>query len=177
MVDASDLMLIPQEKLSQELCRDIARLKMSFWPYSFESQLQWLQEQTEPDDRHVLLRHGGELVGYLRLTRRSLVGGPQAFMIGVSTVVVAKDRQGQGLGLALMRSANDVIRAEQGSFGALCCSTNKVRFYERCGWSLARQPFVRADDPATRFLQDEHDMTLGVGGTPGVPVRVAGKPF
>ena len=57
---------------------------------------------SEPTTRHLLLRHGGELVGYARVLDE---GG----LARIGRVVVAKHARGQGFAGRLVRAALDVI--------------------------------------------------------------------
>ena len=57
----------------------------------------------EPGTRHVLLRDGGPLVGYLRLLEDAPVGAPAEWRIG--RVLLAKGFRGRGLADGLVRTA------------------------------------------------------------------------
>jgi predicted N-acetyltransferase YhbS len=170
--------LIPQADLTGTMRHDIARLKMAFWKYDLESQMRWLEHETEPDDRHLVLLHASDLVGYLRLTRRSTRNsGEPRMIVGVSTVAIAEELHGRGLGFQLMSAANAAIRSDPHAIGALCCATEKVGFYQRCGWTLSQRSFCRAEAPQQRFFQDENVLTLGSTSGLAQRVHVDGKPF
>jgi predicted N-acetyltransferase YhbS len=175
---ATTAVLVPHHELTIALRESIAAFKMAFWNYDLQAQLRWLENETEPDDRHLILLTGRDVVGYLRLTRRSVSEsryGPS--IVGVSTVAVASKLQGRGLGRQLMHSANQAILSESKAVGTLCCASDKVLFYQKCGWVPARNIFVRADMPLRPFFRDDYVLTLGdAAGLEGV-VRVAGKPF
>jgi predicted GNAT family N-acyltransferase len=150
--------------LTPEMTTTIARLKMTFWKYDLASQIEWMHDKTDPDDRHLILFDGSECVGYLRLTERHAFGRtrePVQTIIGVSTVVVSPRVQKKGYGKTLMEFANSAISADSSSIGALCCVSQTVEFYKKCGWKESPLLFFRADEPQTKFFQDPNVLTLG----------------
>jgi GNAT superfamily N-acetyltransferase len=168
-----------QGDLTGEMLLMIARFKMLIWKYDLESQLRWLREKTEGDDRHLILFEDDACIGYLRLTRRLIVqGAPRnTKIIGVSTVGVAPHLQDKGYGKQLMVAANSKILEDPAAIGALCCASKTVPFYQKCGWNLSPVMFFRSESPETKFFQDPDVLTIGRADALGERVLVDGIAF
>lgn len=115
---------------------------------------------------HVVLDIEGEIFAHASVVARELHIDGQAVWTGyVEAVATAPDRQGTGLGTAVMREIGEVI-AEAYELGAL--GTGSHAFYERLGWQTWRGPsFVRTSDGNRRTSdEDGYIMVLRVPGTP-----------
>ncbi|RRO18749.1 GNAT family N-acetyltransferase [Saccharopolyspora rhizosphaerae] len=89
---------------------------------------------------HVLAWEGDRLVGHAALVMRRLLLGDRALRTGyVEGVAVSRDRQGQGVGGALMAEVERVVRAAY-DLGALGASEVGRPFYAARGWKLWPAP-------------------------------------
>ncbi len=83
---------------------------------------------------HLVIREGDDVVGHAAVVRRTIHVGGTHFETGyVEAVGVRPDRQGKGLGEALLGEAAEVIR-ESYELGAL--GTGRRAFYTRLGWQV-----------------------------------------
>jgi aminoglycoside 2'-N-acetyltransferase I len=110
------------------------------------------QEFTEEDREHslgglhVMARGDGGLAGHAAVVQRRLLHGGRALRTGyVEGVAVRPQRQGAGIGAALMREVERVIRGAY-ELGALGSTDEALGFYERLGWRPWRGP-LRALTP------------------------------
>lgn len=107
---------------------------------------------------HVLMRDPGVVSHAAVIPRRIEVDG-RPFRTGyVEGVATAPTRQGEGLGTAVMRRVNELIRTHF-ELGAL--STNRHTFYERLGWRRWRGPtLVRSGDDLRRNPEDDEGVMV-----------------
>jgi aminoglycoside 2'-N-acetyltransferase I len=83
---------------------------------------------------HALAWEDGQLVGHASVVLRRLLHHGRALRTGyVEGVAVRPDRQGRGIGGALMRPLERVVR-EAYELGALGASDAGAKFYQRRGW-------------------------------------------
>jgi aminoglycoside 2'-N-acetyltransferase I len=104
---------------------------------------------------------------------RTLFVGEREVRSGyVEGVATASDRQGSGLGTAVMRAVGEVVR-DRYELGAL--STSAHAFYEGLGWERWQGPtYVRDRDTVVR-TEDEDDgiMVLRHGPSAGLDLTQA----
>jgi aminoglycoside 2'-N-acetyltransferase I len=116
--------------------------------------------------QHFVREIEGTIVSHASVVGRELHVAGQPLRTGyVEAVATAPDRQGQGLGSAVMRDAMRYIRAtfELGALG-----TGEHGFYERLGWKRWQgQSFVREPDGPRRTPNE--DGNLMVLTTPSTP--------
>ena len=85
---------------------------------------------------HALAVEDGELLGHASVVMRRLLHGGRALRTGyVEGVAVREDARRRGVGEALMRPLEDVIRAAY-EVGALGSSDMALPFYRRLGWRV-----------------------------------------
>ena len=83
---------------------------------------------------HALAVDGGELVGHASIVMRRLLHGGRALRTGyVEGVAVREDARRRGVGAALMRSLEKVVRRAY-DLGALGASEMALPFYRALGW-------------------------------------------
>jgi aminoglycoside 2'-N-acetyltransferase I len=83
---------------------------------------------------HALAWDDGELVGHASVVQRRLLHGGRALRAGyVEGVGVRPDRQRRGVGTALMRELDRVVRAAY-EIGGLGATDEAVPLYEAFGW-------------------------------------------
>jgi aminoglycoside 2'-N-acetyltransferase I len=110
--------------------------------------------------QHFVLELEGTIVSHAAVVERELHVGDRPIRTGyVEAVATAPDRQGQGLGSAVMREATAHI---QTTFDLGALGTGKHGFYERLGWKTWQGPtFVRtADGPRRTPDEDGYLMVL-----------------
>ena len=83
---------------------------------------------------HVLATDGADLVGHAAVVMRRLLHEGRALRTGyVEAVAVRPDRQGQGVGAAVMAEVERVVRGGY-RLGALSSTTDALGFYAARGW-------------------------------------------
>ena len=95
----------------------------------------------EPHDR-LLLRRQRRIVAHAHLTHRTMEFGSLAIpAAGLHWLGVAPEHQGRGLGLYLLRAAEDQMVVDGTLVGML--QTSKPHFFRQSGWALCGQPSYR----------------------------------
>jgi aminoglycoside 2'-N-acetyltransferase I len=107
-----------------------------------EDEFQYLfSKYLPPDGLHLLGSEDGRLVGHAVVTTRWLQpeGHPLLRTGYVDAVATAPDRQGQGVGSAVMRALAAAIAEE---YEIACLETDREGFYSRLGWEAWRGPLA-----------------------------------
>jgi hypothetical protein len=143
--------------LTKEQLDQIIRIKSVAWPYSYESQVDWIEKNLKGDDVHVLLHDDqGKALAYLNLIRISIrLDNTPCSAFGIGNVCALE--KGHGWGRDLMMGTNEFITA-QNSLGLLFCKNNLVHFYTDCQWRLleSRQLNISTDQEIiTMFYKPE----------------------
>jgi aminoglycoside 2'-N-acetyltransferase I len=87
---------------------------------------------------HAFAYDDGELVGHASLIQRRLLHRGRALRCGyVEAVVVRRDQRRRGVGSALMRALERIIRGAY-DLGALGASDDGLRLYAALGWQVWR---------------------------------------
>ena len=129
-----EITIIESKDLSEQQIIEINVLKQQHWKYSAAEHMRWFRENIKPDDKHVLLREGGELVAYLNLVNVDVtVNGTADKMLGIGNVCVAANREGSGIGATLMAVTNSYLKREK-LCGVLFCRDKLLGFYARTCW-------------------------------------------
>lgn len=124
---------------------------------------------------HALVTDSDTVVAHACVVARTIrVGGVGPLRAGyVEAVATAPDRQGSGLGSAVMAALDDVIRDR---FDVAFLSTSAQRFYERLGWRRWQgSTWVRHPDGTRERTEEEDDgiMVLIVPDAPPIDLRAA----
>ena len=115
---------------------------------------------------HFVLELDGAVVAHASVLERELHAGRRPLRTGyVEAVATDPDRQGQGLGTAVMRDVTAAIR-DDFELGAL--GTDKYHFYQRLGWLTWEGPTSVRTAQGTRRTPDEDGFVL-VLPTPASP--------
>lgn len=130
---------------------------------------------------HFLLFEAGELLSHAMIVERELHTGPHRLQTGYVEVVATRpDRQGEGLGTAVMRAIGDRLAVAY-PLGGL--DSGSQPFYARLGWEVWRGPtFIRtADGPLRTPEEDGNVMILRTRTTPtdldlGAPISAEDRP-
>jgi aminoglycoside 2'-N-acetyltransferase I len=104
---------------------------------------------------HALVWDGSEVVGHGSVIQRRLLHAGRALRTGyVEGVGVRPDRQGLGLGAALMEALERVVRRAY-DLGALGATDEAAAFYAHRGWRLWRGPSSALTPDGVRRTEDE----------------------
>lgn len=128
---------IKHDQCTEELIKDICRLKKQHWDYPIKEQKKWIAENIGKNDIHLLLRNDENiLIGYLSLVKVEVFQKEDLInMFGIGSVSVDKTHLGEHLGLLLMNLVNFYLR-KQNKQGILLCGDKLTNFYIKCGWNL-----------------------------------------
>ena len=129
--------IVKHSDLSQRDLLRICELKNQHWPYGMESQTQWMQNNLQDADYHLLGLKEDEdrLTAYLTVTELTVErDGKSERMLGLGCVCVDKRIEHGGYGKQLVKAANAFIRSQQCE-GILLCKDSLVGFYQKCGWN------------------------------------------
>jgi len=133
----------------------------------------WPARYARKEARIWLADDAGRPVAHLGVERR-LVGiagaaGADVLVAGVGEVAVAPDRQGEGLGGALMRALDERLAAELAAeFAFVQCGDNVLGFYLGTGWTQVAN--------LVRHV-DVHDHRRSVDGVWPTLIRAARRPL
>ena len=122
----------------------IINLKNQHWDYSNQEHEDWIKNNIDKDDFHLLLTDDNDiLLAYLNMNNIEVVQNPQIRIsgFGIGNVCVDKDFNNKGLGLLLMQIANYHIKNVEKQ-GFLLCKTSLVSFYKKANWQLFDGDFL-----------------------------------
>lgn len=123
---------IRQSDLSPQELDEIIRIKSIAWPYSYEKQVEWINNNLKDTDIHLLLLEDNKIVAYLNLIPNVLLLDDNVYhILGVGNVCSIE--RGKGFGVELMRQTNQLI-SEENKIGLLFCKPSLVYFYNKNGW-------------------------------------------
>lgn len=138
--------IVKQSDISQQQLDEIISIKSIAWPYSYEKQVEWINIHLNDNDLHFLFIKSGILAGYMNLLPIEIaINQKEIQAFGVGNVCVKN--KGEGLGLQLMKQANDFI-AESDKLGLLFCKPQLTNFYKKSGWLLT--------DKSTVIIESEY---------------------
>ncbi|HVE62447.1 MAG TPA: GNAT family N-acetyltransferase [Mycobacteriales bacterium] len=103
---------------------------------------------------HAVARAGDTVIAHAAVVPRTLYVAARPVRVGyVEGVATAPERQGEGLGSAVMTEITAVVRRDF-DMGAL--STSRPAFYERLGWERWRGPtYVRRGEATVRTAEED----------------------
>jgi predicted N-acetyltransferase YhbS len=135
--------IVKQSDISQQQLDEIISIKSIAWPYSYEKQVEWINKHLNDNDLHFLLFNSGILEGYINLFPVEVaINQKETKAFGVGNVCVKN--KGKGLGLQLMKQANNFI-SKTGKPGLLFCKPQLTNFYLKSGWLLTDKSTVIID--------------------------------
>lgn len=133
-----------------------------------------------PAEWFATARIEGLLVGSLKVVTREMTAADARVRVaGIGNVVTKPEYGKRGVATAMLRAAEDLMRAKLGAeFGLLICRRKVAPVYEKAGW-------IRVEGP-TRFWQPSgiviypHDtmvLKLTTREWPGSPIDLCGLPW
>lgn len=127
----------------------------------------WCSERPE---LRLIGTEAGAPVAHLAVLRRFVrVGATEVLVADTGLVAVDPDRQGRGLGLALLGEATRVIAGLGVPFGFLTTGHDREGFYERGGWR-------RTPTQLTRTLERDESLQVWTGPSMHLPLTGAAFP-
>lgn len=158
---------IEHRQVEGALIDNIIDIKNSVWEYSYESHTDWIRNNINPDDVHLILSERNVGIGYLNLVKLRI---NQYDGWGIGNVCVRPSMQGKQFGLLLMKLTDYFLMREKKP-GVLLCKDTVVDFYKSCCWhpytGSAIGPYEKAIDTNIMIhplfsprLNHEHRITL-----------------
>ena len=143
--------------LSQNRLEEIAFLKDQHWPHGIPSQKNWIAENFEENDIHMILYREDTPVAYASLNQIVCqIDSKSEEVMGLGGVCVDRSCQKQGLGRKIVEGANRYI-AQQGKTGLLLCHKELIGFYSQLGWvNMVCEQVTVGESDFTHFV-----MSLG----------------
>jgi hypothetical protein len=128
-----NVQIIQHGELSGDLLKSIIEVKQTAWPYSCDSQLDWIKSNLKSTDLHALLiDEEGRILAYMNLIDLSLKLDDILFKsYGVGNVCAVERRKGWGA--KLMAHVNSYL-SRHNRYGILFCKQKLVKFYADNSW-------------------------------------------
>ncbi|ARV09694.1 hypothetical protein BTO05_08580 [Winogradskyella sp. PC-19] len=121
----------PQDELET-----ICSIKDENWNYGLQNQLDWIKNNINDEDIHVIVEYNSRLIAYLNLVVRQITIDKDNFEVfGIGNVCVSKSKHKSGLGTQLMNYTKEYLKTES-KIGILLCKDSLIKFYEKNGWRL-----------------------------------------
>lgn len=138
-------LLVKHSELSPHQIEQICNLKAVRWNYySLEQHRQWMVENLQPSDYHILLIENAKLFGYTNLVEISAtINDEVVFMKGVGNVCTLET--GKGYGNVLMQEVNRNL-TEHYWIGLLICKQELVKYYDKFGWVVIDKGVCHIDN-------------------------------
>jgi predicted GNAT family N-acyltransferase len=127
-----DLIVIRHSDVTESDLKEIIKIKTIAWPYAYEKQLKWLNENLNSSDLHLLLKKDDKLVAYLNLVNIELEINNQIIQsVGVGNVCSAEKQKGYGNEL-MNRTNRFIVKSKRP--GLLFCKSELLKFYNKFDW-------------------------------------------
>lgn len=163
---------IRHKDVDQNTLENIIRVKSFSWPYPYEKQKQWIDENLGIDDIHVMYFEHEELRAYTNLISIQVnINGNITKAYGIGNVCASE--KGKGYGKVIMNEINAFIGDMENVVGVLFCKDELINFYKKTGWILLNKNNV--------YLNGINDNTINtmISNTPdsNVKLQFDGKLF
>lgn len=126
--------MIPHKDVSGRQLEEIIEIKSKAWPYSFDSQLEWINTNLKESDIHVLLSLNKTNVAYLNLIDIELTLD-EIVIDGFGIGNVCATEKGKGWGKEIMTQTNLYLK-QRNKIGLLFCKNYLINFYRLNNWKL-----------------------------------------
>lgn len=135
---------IKHSDLTQQLEQQIISIKSVAWPYTFNDQQNWMNENLNNHDLHVLLSDNQDLIAYLNLIQVEIEKDGRLYSaFGIGNVCARE--KGKGWGKELLRFVNAYLK-ENWHFGILFCREALVKFYSENGWAVVPEEYLKIEN-------------------------------
>lgn len=123
-----------QSQLTEQDIEKIVSLKKVHWNYSTKEHKNWISNNIDKDDIHVLMLDNEVLVGYLNLIQTEVILNNEAQpFLGIGNV--CSKEIGKGYGKKLLMEVNNFLVANKQQ-GILLCKDELTAFYKKSDWLL-----------------------------------------
>lgn len=135
--------LIRHYDTSKDLLEAIGTIKSMRWKYPLEKQLDWIKNNLNINDYHLLIYLDEQLIGYTNLVDIEVIinTNPVKFR-GIGNVCTLES--GKGYGDLLMKEINKSIK-EKNWNGVLLCKDNLVAYYTKYEWDIVSKEVIKSE--------------------------------
>jgi len=131
MINNYMISLVKHSEISDLLIDEIINLKQQHWPYSYKSQIDWINTNISGDDYHLLILDSKDAIfAYMNLVNRRVNFMP---ILGVGNVCVHKAMIGSDIGKLLMNICKHFSKQLSLDL-VLLCKMDLALFYKKCGF-------------------------------------------
>lgn len=129
-----DVRYIPHSQITPDILDEIIGVKTIAWPFSYESQSEWIKNNLSDSDVHVILLIDKKIFAYLNLIEIDIeIDSTSSSGYGVGNVCAAE--RGKGWGGKLLSSVNTYL-TDNNRVGMLFCKKELINFYSSSDWKL-----------------------------------------
>ena len=135
-----EIKFIPHKNITASQINEIVNIKSISWPYSYNSQIDWISKNLKENDIHALMYNENSLVAYLNLIDIEIeIDGITISGFGIGNVC-AKEK-GKGWGTEIITQTNNIL-VQSKKIGILFCKNSLVNFYSKNKWKLIERENV-----------------------------------
>jgi len=134
---------IKHDSLSADALLNICSIKSIAWPYSIDSQIEWIKKEIHSNDLHVMQYINNKLSAYMNLIAiEIIIDSERQFAFGIGNVCASE--KGKGYGSVLMDNVGKYL-VKNKKAGLLFCKSSLVKFYNTHGWKLLDKQTVHLE--------------------------------
>lgn len=151
--------IIKHADVSEEEITEICKIKAIRWNYTLDQHRNWLIENIDENDYHLIIKQDSEVVAYTNLVDVvATINNEQIKVRGIGNVCTAET--GKGYGNILMDSVNKSLLTNDW-VGLLLCKSELVQFYEKFDWIVIEDgDIVATNHPQISFMLFEFSQTV-----------------
>lgn len=132
---------ILHSQITNEILSQIINLKKNHWDYSFEQHKEWIFENINYKDIHVLMFDNEKAVAYMNLIKIEVVINDKVMpFLGIGNV--CSKEKGKGYGKELLLGVNSFLKDEK-HYGLLLCKNELVAFYSKYNWITIDKTIIK----------------------------------
>ena len=132
------LIFLKHKNLNPNQLNDIVRLKKTTWKHTINSQIKFIENNSLPNDIHLLVYIKKILVAYTFLNFREMnLKDKSIKIIVVDNVLIKKNYRGI-FGFKLMNIINKTIKKKKKA-AFLLCEKKLINFYKYFKWTIVKQ--------------------------------------
>ena len=123
------------KNITEKELQEIIQIKSIVWPYSEKEQLEWIKNNINENDVHVLLTSPEDrIIAYANLINIYVrINNQDHFALGIGNVCAYE--KGKGYGKVLLQFVNEFL-LQNHKIGLLFCSKKLIKFYRLNRWIL-----------------------------------------